>query len=74
MGKLMQSSVVSRTICSAREEVQLIEGLGNNKKRQIIESYLEECRQYALLRHPNIVQFIGVYYPNEESSDTGICN
>ena len=57
------------TICAARE-MQLIEGLGNDERRQIIESYFEECRQYALLRHPNIVQFLGVYYPNEESSDT----
>ena len=56
------------TICVARE-MQLVEGL-RNERRQIIESYLEECRQYALLRHPNIVQFLGVYYPNEESSVT----
>ena len=56
------------TVCAARE-IQLIEGLGKDERRQMIESYLEECRQYALLRHPNIVQFLGVYYPNEESRD-----
>ena len=58
-----------KIVCTARE-IQLIEGLGKDERRQMIESYLEECRQYALLRHPNIVQFLGVYYPNEESRDT----
>ena len=53
-------------ICAARE-MQLVKSLGKDERRQILDLYLEECRQYAMLRHPNIVQFLGVYYPDEES-------
>ena len=50
-------------VCAARE-MQLVKSLGKDERRQILDLYLEECRQYAMLRHPNIVQFLGVYYPD----------
>ena len=36
-------------------------------KRAVSDSFLKECYQCSILRHPNIVQFIGVYYPDPNS-------
>ena len=41
----------------------LIEDIGETEKKLTIESFLRECRQCSMLRHPNVIQFLGVYYP-----------
>ena len=38
-----------------------------SERRAIRRSFLHECYQWSNLRHPNIVQFIGVYWPEQES-------
>ena len=53
-----------RTICAAKEiHSILIEDVGETERRLTIESFLRECRQCSTLRHPNVIQFLGVYYP-----------
>ena len=37
------------------------------EKRQIKNTFLRECYHCSRLRHPNIVHFIGVYYPERNS-------
>ena len=52
------------TICAAKEiHSILIEDVGETERRQTIDSFLRECRQCSMLRHPNVIQFLGVYYP-----------
>ena len=52
------------TVCAAKEiHSILIESVGEVEQQSTIESFLRECHQCSRLRHPNIVQFIGVYYP-----------
>ena len=54
------------TVYAAKEIHSILLQFGNETERQImIESFLRECRQCSDLRHPNIVQFIGVYYPKK---------
>ena len=54
------------TVCAAKEiHSILIEDVGETERRLTIESFLRECRQCSMLRHPNVIQFLGVYYPNE---------
>ena len=49
------------TICAAKEiHSILVEGVG---MQRTIESFMRECRQCSTLRHPNVIQFLGVYYP-----------
>ena len=56
-----------KTVCAAKEiHSILIEDVGETERRLIIESFLRECRQCSMLRHPNIIQFLGVYYPTGE--------
>ena len=53
-----------QTVCAAKEiHSILIEDVGETERRLTIESFLRECRQCSTLRHPNVIQFLGVYYP-----------
>ena len=56
------------TVCAAKEiHSILVEGVGEVEMRRIIESFMRECRQCSELRHPNVIQFLGVYYPTGAS-------
>ena len=53
-----------QTICAAKEiHSILVEGVGQVQMQRTIESFMRECRQCSKLRHPNVIQFLGVYYP-----------
>ena len=53
-----------QTICAAKEiHSILVEGVGQVEMQRTIESFMRECRQCSALRHPNVIQFLGVYYP-----------
>ena len=53
-----------QTICAAKEiHSILVERVGQVEMLQTIESFMRECRQCSTLRHPNVIQFLGVYYP-----------
>ena len=53
-----------QTVCAAKEiHSILIEEVGEAERRLTINSFLRECRQCSMLRHPNVIQFLGVYYP-----------
>ena len=57
------------TVCAAKEiHSILIEDVGETERRRTIESFLRECRQCSMLRHPNVIQFLGVYYPTGAGS------
>ena len=45
----------------------LLEVANPEEKRKIKNTFLRECYHCSLLRHPNIVRFIGVYYPEMDS-------
>ena len=51
------------TVCAAKEVHSiLITGVGVEEFQRTRDNFLRECQQCAELRHPNIVQFLGVYY------------
>ena len=53
-----------QTLCAAKEiHSILIEDVEETERRLTIDSFLRECRQCSMLRHPNVIQFLGVYYP-----------
>ena len=56
-----------QTICAAKQiHSILLEGVGQVEMQRTIESFVRECRQCSRLRHPNVIQFLGVYYPTGE--------
>ena len=57
--------------CAAKEiHSLLLDGVSPQEKKAIRDGFIRECYHSSLIRHPNIVQFIGVYYA--EPSDLPI--
>ena len=53
------------TICAAKEiHSILVEEVGDVDITPTAGSFMRECRQCNALHHPNIIQFLGVYYPS----------
>ena len=55
------------TTCAAKE-IHSILLSGAEGQDFIKETFLRECHQCSVLRHPNLVQFLGVYYPVKGSA------
>ena len=57
--------------CAAKEiHSMLLDGISPEEKEAIKDGFIRECYHSSLIRHPNIVQFMGVYYT--ERSDLPI--
>ena len=56
-------------VCAAKQiHSILIEGCNNREEEQKIkDNFVRECLCSSSIRHPNIVQFLGVYYPSDQS-------
>ena len=49
--------------CAAKEiHSLLLDGVSAEEKKAIKDGFIRECYHSSLIRHPNIVQFMGVYY------------
>ena len=61
--------------CAAKEiHSLLIDGVSAEEKKAIKDGFIRECYHSSLIRHPNIVQFMGVYYakPSDPRTDLPI--
>ena len=61
--------------CAAKEiHSLLLDGVSPQEKKAIKDGFIRECYHSSLIRHPNIVQFLGVYYakPSDPRSDLPI--
>ena len=57
--------------CAAKEiHSLLLDGVSPEEKKAIKDSFMRECYHSSKIRHPNIVQFMGIYYT--EHSDLPI--
>ena len=62
-GRVYKVKYCERT-CAAKEiHSVLVEGVGQAEMQRTIDAFLRECHQCSKLRNPNIIQFLGVYYP-----------
>ena len=49
--------------CAAKEiHSLLLDGVSPEDKKAIKDGFIRECYHSSLIRHPNIIQFMGVYY------------
>ena len=39
---------------------------GEAERVRLIKDFIRECNLWSTLRHPNIVQFLGVHYPSSD--------
>ena len=55
-------------VCAAKEiHSLLLDGVDQVQKKAIKDSFVRECTYCNVIRHPNIVQFLGVYFSSEQS-------
>ena len=55
-------------VCAAKEiHSLLLDGVDQVQKKAIKDSFVRECIHCNTIRHPNIVQFLGVYFSSEQS-------
>ena len=65
---LVQTVSYRGSICAAKYlHSALIEHAGQQERKRIIENFLHECERCKNIRHPNVVEFYGVYCPPEYS-------
>ena len=56
-------------VCAAKKiHPILIESVTNEEKQRTEDNFMKECLCCSTIRHPNIVQFVGVYFPSGQSS------
>ena len=49
--------------CAAKEVHSLLPQLaGREGAAKLKDDFLRECHLWSMLRHPNVVQFLGIYY------------
>ena len=66
-GRVFTVKYCGRT-CAAKEiHSTLLAYSGKEEKDAIRKSFLRECYHCSNLRHPNIVQFIGIYWPEQHT-------
>ena len=66
-GRVFTVKYCGRTFAAKEIHSILLEFSGKKERGAITKSFLRECYHCSNLRHPNIVQFIGVYWPDENS-------
>ena len=53
-------------LCAAKKvHPILVEGVDPKDKKSVEDSFIRECYQCSILTHTNIVNFFGVYYPDQ---------
>ena len=56
-------------VCAAKQiHPILTDGVGLEQKQAIKDDFIRECLCCSSIRHPNIVEFVGVYYPSGQQS------
>ena len=65
---LVQTVSYRGSICAAKYlHSALIEHAGQQERKRVVENFLSECERCKNIRHPNVVEFYGVYCPPEYS-------
>ena len=48
------------TLCAAKEMHRHLLDSAREDLKELKESFLDECQMWSTLRHPNVVQFLGI--------------
>ena len=54
--------IVHETVCAAKEMHPILVNTEDSKWKSV---FLTECENCSKILHPNVVQFLGIYYPSE---------
>lgn len=59
-------------VCAAKEIHSILLDVHDDVKELVIQSFFQECNHCSELRHPNIVQFMGVYYGDSNTQQPNL--
>ena len=62
-GKVFTAKYNGVTCAVKESHSAVLEGMTTAERHALNEGFMQECRQHSKLHHPNIVKFLGVYYP-----------
>jgi len=62
--KELERRAYGRCVPPKRSTPIWVEEVGEAEMQRTAESFMRECSQCSTLRHPNVIQFLGVYYPS----------
>lgn len=52
------------TVCAAKVIHEVLLTGGAEDENKPVQDFILECHKFSTLRHPNLVQFLGIYYPD----------
>ena len=65
---VVKSVSVHGTICAAKDVHKiLLQHVSKRESAAVKQKFMQECVHCSKLLHPNIVQFLGIYYPSEHA-------
>ena len=67
-GKVYTVKYGDATYAAKEVHSLLVEVANPEEKQELRHNFLHECYKCSVLHHPNIVRFVGVYYPHEDKS------
>ena len=63
----------SGTLCAAKEVHSLLLQLADREgAAKLKDDFLREYHLWSMLRHPYVVQFLGIYYPSPDHNESGL--
>ena len=62
IGKVAKLRVAGATLCAGKQIHESLMDFANEGAKDVVSSFLGECKLMAELRHPHIVQFLGVCF------------
>ena len=65
---VVKSVSVHGTICAAKDVHKiLLQHVSKRESAAVKQKFMQECVHCSKLLHPNIVQFLGIYYPSKNA-------
>jgi len=62
-GKVFAVNYQGSVYAAKQIHAALLDGVTHEEKSEIKDRFIKECYHSSMIHHPNIVRFIGVYYP-----------
>ena len=67
---LVKQSLWRGTLCATKH---VHDNLSPSLEGQPLKDYLEQCRRWSDLRHPNVLQLYGVFYSSKSTLPVIVC-
>ncbi|XP_065906093.1 uncharacterized protein [Dysidea avara] len=67
-GKVFEVEYDGKSCASKEVHRWMMELPTAEEQSKIKDDFLRECHLWSTLRHPNVVQFLGIYYPSSDES------